>query len=49
MLSALFAHTARDVGGIGAVSEVVPAGRRQGGLEGRQPFCVGLGQSPDLV
>jgi hypothetical protein len=48
MLSALFAHTAGDIGGIGA-AEVVPTGRRQRTIEGCQPFIVGLGQSPDLV
>jgi hypothetical protein len=49
MLSAFFAHAARDIGGIGAVSEVVPTGCRQRSIEGSEPFIVGLGQSPDLV
>ena len=42
MLSALFTHTAGDIGGIGAVPEVVPTGRRQRSIEGCQPFIVGL-------
>ena len=46
MLPALFAHTARDVGGIGAVPEVVPAARRQRGLQLLGPFFAGFWSIP---
>jgi hypothetical protein len=49
MLSAHLAHTTRDIGGIGAMLEVVPAGCRYGGLKRCRPFMVGLGEPPHLI
>jgi hypothetical protein len=49
MLPAVTADTARHIGGIGAVLEVVPVGCRQGGLQLLRPFLVGPDESADLV
>jgi hypothetical protein len=49
VLATRLAHAAGNVRGIGAVLEILPAGRRQRSIEGCQLFIVGLGQSPDLV
>ena len=46
---AVVADTARAVRGIGAVLEVVPMARGQGGLKRCRPVVVGLGDAPDLV
>jgi hypothetical protein len=48
MLSALFAHTTRDVGGVGGV-QVVPAVCHQGGLELVGPLLIGLREPPHLA
>ena len=49
MLPTVAAETAANVGGVGAVLEVVPAGRSQCGFNRRRPLVVSLGQPPDLV
>jgi hypothetical protein len=49
VLATLLADAAGNVRGIGAVLEILPAGRRQRSIEGCQPFIVDLGQSPNLV
>ena len=49
MLPRVAADTAAHVGGVGAVLEVMPAGRSQCGLKRRRPLVVGLGQPPNLV
>jgi hypothetical protein len=49
MLSAVFADTAGHIGGVGAVLEVVPAGRCQSGLKRRRPLLVGFSEPPNLV
>jgi hypothetical protein len=37
------------VRGVGAVLEVAPTGRRQGGLECVGPFLIGSGKPEDLI
>jgi hypothetical protein len=49
MLSAVFADTAGHIGGVGAVLEVVPAGRCQSGLKRRRPLLIGFCEAPDLI
>jgi hypothetical protein len=49
MLATLGADAALDVRGVGAVLEVVAAGRSQCSLKRRRPLVVGLGEPPDLV
>jgi hypothetical protein len=49
MTAAFAAHTARHIGGMSSVLEVVPTGCRQGGLQFAEPFLVGLGELPDMV
>jgi hypothetical protein len=44
MLPTVAADTAANVGGVGAVLEVVPAGRSQCGFNRRRPLVVSLGQ-----
>jgi hypothetical protein len=49
MLATLGADAALDVRGVGAVLEVVAAGRSQCGLKRRRPLVVGLGEPPHLI
>jgi hypothetical protein len=49
MLATLATYAALDGGGVGAVLEVVPAGRSQGGFKRLRPLVFGLGEPPDLV
>jgi hypothetical protein len=49
VLATLSANAAVDIGGVGSVLEVLPAGCRQGGLQRRRPPRIGLGQPPDLI
>jgi integrase len=48
VLPTLGANTAVHVCGIGSVSEVCPAGCRQGGLQFLRPVVVGLGEADPL-
>jgi hypothetical protein len=49
ILPAFAADAAANVGGIGAVLEVVATGCRQCGLQLLGPVLVGLGEPPNLV
>jgi hypothetical protein len=49
MLPTLAADTTGHIRRVGAVLEVMPAGRSQCGLKRRRPLVVGLGEPPHLI
>ena len=49
MLPALLADAARQIGGIGPMLEIVPAGGHQSCRQRGRPLFVGLGEPKDLI